>query len=267
LIDHFLKSMEIEMQFIVAMLVLLIWVEVASAQKEYSLSVSRHAAVPPLSVAEVSKILADASRMLQINPGHACNVKFTLKGSIGIFGSPNTSTANIPAKVNADHIDAVHSVDSNVDTDFHVKVVEEIKPLCVGPEGAFHGCAFPHRFRSIIVVHPLLQRVKASEDGPEILISSGVFGKKFPDHLLWAHEFGHLTGLDHRVTVPPMEDQDGCTGPTDSDRCALMRKRDIFSFAFEALDSVQVSKAECDCFLSGPTASDDKVCPQPLTRQ
>src|SRR5215475_9951887 len=124
---------EAKMHIIVAIFALLLWVGAASAQatsppKEYSLSVSRHIAVPDLSVADVNRILADASKMLQTNPGHACNVKFTLKGSIGTFGSPNTPTENIRAKVDADHIEAVHSVDSGMDSDFHVKVVEEIKP-------------------------------------------------------------------------------------------------------------------------------------------
>jgi hypothetical protein len=41
------------------------WVEAASAQKTYSLSVSRHRPVPALSEGEVKGILADASKLLQ----------------------------------------------------------------------------------------------------------------------------------------------------------------------------------------------------------
>jgi len=95
-------------------LALLMWVEAASAQQTYSLSVSRHRAVPALSDAEVKRILADASRMLRKNPRQdadddvACNVTFTLKGSVGTFTSPNTPV------VDRDNIDAVHRVDANV---------------------------------------------------------------------------------------------------------------------------------------------------------
>ncbi len=112
----------------------LMWVEAASAQKTYSLSVSRHRAVPALSEGEIKAILAGASKMLQKNSGHnddddvACNVAFTLKGPIRTFGSADT-----PEVVDKDHIAAVHRVDSNVAGDFHVKVVEEITVLQAGP--------------------------------------------------------------------------------------------------------------------------------------
>ena len=48
----------------IACLGLLLWVEPAGAQKTYSLTVSRHPDVA-LSAADVDKILADASKMLQ----------------------------------------------------------------------------------------------------------------------------------------------------------------------------------------------------------
>jgi hypothetical protein len=64
----------------IACLGLLLWVEPASAQKTYSLTVSRHPDVA-LSAADVDKILADASKMLQktsartSSPNNvACNV-------------------------------------------------------------------------------------------------------------------------------------------------------------------------------------------------
>lgn len=256
--------MKVKIQIIVAIFASLLWVGAASAQatsppKKYSLSVSRHIAVPELSGADVKRILADASKMLQTNRGHACNVKFTLRGSIGTFGSPNTPTANIPSKVDADHIEAVHSVDSGVDSDVHIKVVEEIKPRCFGPPHAFQGCSFPHRFRSIIVVHPDKHTVNV--EGIDKLVTRVFPHTKFPDHLLWAHEFGHLTGLNHRTTVPPMDDmRDRCEHATDRDRCALMRDRDVIHFALEAaLDRVQVDERECNCFLGGPKSSE--TCP------
>src|SRR5215471_6247027 len=93
---------------------LMMWPEVASAQSTFSVSVSRHSEVPELSDPEVKDILDKASKMLQKSPGHvdtpdnfACNVTFTLKGSVGKFGSTDT-----PAIVDRDHIDAVHRVDS-----------------------------------------------------------------------------------------------------------------------------------------------------------
>ena len=269
--------MEMKMQIIVAILALLIWVEAASAQaaseqKTYSLSVSRHVAVPELTVEQVNKVLADASKMLQTDPGHACNVKFTLNGSIGTFGAPDTPTADIPAKIDADHITAVHSLDSGVDSDFHIKVVEEIKPHCVpnhGLESGFQGCSFPHDFRSIIVVHPDRHRMQVRHaDGSfeDKLVTVLFPNKTYPEHLLWAHEFGHLTGLGHRETTPPMRNnEDHCAVTTDpnapplSDRCALMRDREVFRFVLENLDRVQVSERECGCFLSGPKPSG--ACP------
>jgi hypothetical protein len=64
----------------IACLGLLLWVEPAGAQKTYSLTVSRHPDVA-LSAADVDKILADASKMLQktsartSSPNNvACNV-------------------------------------------------------------------------------------------------------------------------------------------------------------------------------------------------
>jgi len=230
------------MQIIIAVVALLMWGHTASAQKEYSLSVSRHQDVPELSQAEVNAILDAASKMLQTNPGVACNVKFTLRGAIGKFGSPNTSTADIPAKVDAAHIDAVHRVDSERnDVDFHVKLVEEIKPLCrIESQRGFNGCSWPHAFRSIIVVHPKLHK-----DDRGRLLSERFPNKKFPDHLLWAHEFGHLTGLDHHQNPPDAR-------MTDRDRFALMSSRDVFFFALEdSVDDAQVNRRECDCFVAG----------------
>src|SRR5262245_56235580 len=271
------------MQIITAILALalLTWAEAASAQnaasaqKEYTLSVSRHRNVDPLSVDDVNKILADASKMLQTNPGFACNVKFTLKGDIGTF--PHPGAPDLPNVVDPGNKDMFQAVDSDVaGVDFHVKVVEDIqkadddiKPLCTSDNTrakAFQGCAFPHHFRSLIVVHP--KRHKTSN---HTLLTDLHPPLTFPDYLLWAHEFGHLTGLNHRQNPPDPREPCGPTAHQDS--CALMRNRDMGLFAqdnntVDALSRVQISKAECDCFLSGPTGSDDKVCPHsPAPRQ
>ena len=210
-------------------LALLMWVEAASAQQTYSLSVSRHRAVPALSDGEVKRILADASRMLQKNPRHdgdddvACNVTLTLKGSVGTFASPNTPV------VDRDNIDAVHRVDANVaGVDFHVKVVKEIN-FCRPdlPAEPFVGCSFsPPDFRSMIVVHPKLH--KDAQGRPL---------SRYPDHLLWAHEFGHLTGSGHR----------------DDDQLALMTRCPLNTQFLNISDArVRVNSDECRRLLAGP---------------
>jgi hypothetical protein len=205
------------------------WVEAASAQQTYSLSVSRHRAVPALSDGEVRRILADASRMLQKNSRHdgdddvACNVTLTLKGSVGTFASPNTPV------IDRDNIDAVHRVDADVaGVDFHVKVVEEIN-FCRPdlPAEPFVGCSFsPPDFRSTILVHPKLH--KDAQGRPL---------SRYPDHLLWAHEFGHLTGLGHR----------------DDDQLALMTPCPLNTQFFDISDArVRVNSQECRRLLAGP---------------
>jgi hypothetical protein len=210
-------------------LALLMWVEAARAQQTYSLSVSRHRAVPALSDGEVKRILADASRMLQKNPRQgadddvACNVTFTLKGSVGTFASPNTPV------VDRDNIDAVHRVDANVaGVDFHVKVVKEIN-FCRPdlPAEPFVGCSFsPPDFRSMILVHPKLHKD-----------AQGRTLSRYPDHLLWAHEFGHLTGLGHR----------------DDDQLALMTRCPLNTQFFNVSDArVRVNSQECRRLLAGP---------------
>jgi hypothetical protein len=217
------------------------WVAAASAQTTYSLSVSRHRDVPALSEGKVKEILAGASKMLQKNSRHndeddiSCNVTFILKGPVRTFASPDT-----PAVVDEDNIEAVHRVDSNeAGVDFHVKVVKEINFCRPGlpPGSSFEGCSFsPPHFRSIIVVHP--DRHKVPHDR----------GSKYPDHLLWAHEFGHLTGLGHR-----------------RDRFALMTPCSLTEFSNLPDTRVQVNRSECGCLLSGPASC--PLPPRPVTCQ
>ncbi len=222
-------------------LALLISVEAASAQsRTYSVSVSRHSGAPALTEDDVKEVLANASKVLQKNSGHvdrdddvACNVTFTLKGPVRTFAAPDT-----PAIVDKPDIDAVHRVDSDVDdVDFHVKVVNKIINFCRFPGAlGFHGCSFPPNFRSIIVVHPKMHTNRA---GAHLLT--------FPDHILWAHEFGHLTGLGHRndpralMTPCPLDEQ--------------------FSNVPDA--QVQVSRNECSCLRSGAGFGPNGTCALP----
>ncbi|WP_342736295.1 hypothetical protein [Bradyrhizobium sp. B117] len=211
------------MQMIIAILffVSLMLVDEASAQSTYSVSVSRHAAVPALSEAHVRKILEDASKMLQKNSVSngdtdvACDVTFTLVGPVRTFGSADTP----PNIVDEQHRDAVHKVDSDViGVDFHIEVVDEIRFCRPNLDGPFNGCAFPPDFRSIIVVHP-----GKHPDAPPL---------EFPDHLLWAHEFGHLTGLGHRHS-----------------KCALMTSCSVADLA--SVTRVRVNNEECRCLRGG----------------
>jgi hypothetical protein len=213
------------MQIIMAVLslALLIWTDPASAQKVYSATVSVHTGVDglntgadELTVDQVEKILDDASKLLQ-KAGHPdtdeddvpCNVTFSLKGPIGTFASPND-----PVLFNQSEIDAVHSVNSHQDADFHIRVVRSIM-FCRKSPDAFRGCAYPPESRSIIVVHPKMHQ--------------GV-----PAHILWAHEFGHLAGLDHQKYADK----------------ALMKCGGVSSA------SVRVNRRECRCLLDwkGPQA-------------
>jgi hypothetical protein len=208
--------MEMSMKIIMITLsaALLMLVNEASPQSTYSVSVSRHANIPELSEQRVHQLLEDASKTLRkdsVDNGDAdvaCDVTFTLKGPVRTFGSVDTP----PNIVDEQHRDAVHRVDSDIaDVDFHIKVVNEIN-FCRPGAGSFNGCAFPVEFRSIMVVLP-------RDD--------------FPDHLLWAHEFGHLTGLTHRHS-----------------KCALMTSCGVAALASVA--RVRVTKEECRCLRGGP---------------
>jgi len=209
---------------VIISLAVLMCVEAASAQTTYRLSVSRHDAVADLSDADVKRILSRASKMLQRNTGFACNVTFKLKGPIRTFASPDGPI------VNRDNIDAVHLVDADVTgVDFHVKLVKEIhfcRPDLPNPDGPFEGCSYsPPDFRSMILVHPNLHTAP-----------------KYPDHLLWPHEFGHLTGLGHR------------RDPFGHDRRALMTPCSLAEFAGLPATRVRVNRRECRRLLSGPGA-------------
>jgi hypothetical protein len=158
----------------IACLGLLLWVEPASAQKTYSLTISRHPDVA-LSAADVDKILADATKMLQktsaptSSPDNvACNVSFKRNGPVTTFASRNAPKI---IKTEADR-DAVHSEKADV------KVVEKIR-FCRDDPADFAGCAWPPKdgSRSIIVVR----------DPPAPAPA-----------VLWAHELGHRMGLRHR---------------------------------------------------------------------
>jgi hypothetical protein len=172
--------------------------EIARAQIEYSVTVSVHEDVRPrLTKEDAEEILEGASKLLS-----HCNVRFKLMGPIQTFGS-------LPAVIRTRaQRNSVYGVDA------HVKVVEEIK-FCRPALGLdfFDGCAFPRikGRKSMIVTHARADTTPLRS-------------------ILWAHEFGHRTGLQHRA---------------DSD--ALMTScPNLFG------DQVQVNEDECRCFRLGP---------------
>jgi hypothetical protein len=187
------------MQAIIAIvcLGLLMWLEPARAQqtKTHFLTVGHHKNVE-ISDSDVKKILAEASKALE-----KCKVVLKLKGSVGTFASTDT-----PAAVtNAATRDAIHT------ENFDVKIVEHMLNFCrVGAIQA--GCAWDPapgkerpQYRSIIVA-----------DMPDAKLAGRI----------WAHEFGHMTGLPHR-----------------GDNNALMACR---------VERAQISEDECKCFRRGP---------------
>jgi Matrixin len=204
-----MAAVEMKMQMIVAIacLGLLMWVEPASAQSTYSLTVSHHRDIA-LSEDKVDQILSKASEILKKN---SCDVTFKRKGSVRTFASADT-----PAIIEtAADRDAVHSENSDV------KVVKAIE-FCRDnrDKGQAHdGCAWDPprqgqrpRHRSMIVIPHQDTRLSG---------------------LVWAHEFGHRTGLWHR---------------SEADALMTICPLDLDS----KIPQEQVNRRECNCFLGGP---------------
>ena len=194
----------------ILLLSLLVWVEPASAQAEsasaqkvYSLTVSIHAGVTsPLPPEKVEQILEKASDILRNDNNQNCNVKFELKGPIHPFTSGSARITD------ASTLEAVHRVPADV------KVVQRID-FCVG-QPPFFGCAWrPERRRKTVIVT--------------------VDALGFPGLLpvVWAHEFGHTTGLPHRNDVEDL---------------ALMRPT-IKAF------HTKINSDECRRFRAGPPSN------------
>jgi hypothetical protein len=189
---------------------LLPWVEPAGAE-EHQLTVSVHEAVRPTpSRKTIEKILERASQLLQRNDSSVrndCDVTFKLK-ELKTFSS---ASANI---TDDKTLEAVHSVVADV------KVVQTIT-YCKNEirRSGFWGCAWrpEGRPKSVIVAY------RAPFAAPPNL-----------RHIVWAHEFGHTTGLEHR-------------DPENTELLdPLMTACSIESF------TVKINKYECGCFRAGP---------------
>jgi len=186
---------------------LLAWVGPASAQdvKIHPLSVSIHTALvhPALTQQDIEEIFAKASELLQKEPNY-CKVGFKLKGPIGRFTVP--SSTNDGSINTEDDLEAVHSVVADV------KIVPKINFCINGPEHGLLGCAWrPH-------------------DRPKTVIVSAEMHRFRLEHIPFAHEFGHVTGLLHRQDVK-----------------ALMTPCGLNS------DKYQINPDECWHFRAGPT--------------
>jgi len=212
--------MRLTISIAIACLAALISVNSASAQVVHELSVGHH---PGFSMGdtEVDRILDEASTILG-----RCKVTLKRKGVVQPFASASTP----PMISNPPQRDAVHA------EHFDVKVVTNIG-FCRFAAG-HAGCAWdpppedpdkPRR-RSMIVEH-IPTAVSNTNDESEKLKLLGV---------VWAHEFGHMTGLWHR-----------------SEPQALM------SMCKLKKDQIEIGEAECSCYVGGRDFC-NKNNPEPL---
>ena len=202
--------MKVKVIIAVAWLGLLMWAEPASAQntRTYSFTVGRHESVK-LKNDDVDKILAEASKALK-----KCNVVLKRQGSVGTFNSSKTPKRIKTAKDR----DAVNR------ESFDIKVVAFPIVFCRVSQ-THQGCAWdpppsparqlPQR-RSIIVTD---------------LTNPKIAGR------IWAHEFGHRTGLPHRIEKTALM---ACSVPTGP-------------------ESGKLDDHECDCFQGGPGSCNDPI--------
>jgi len=157
--------------FVVICLGLLALAKPAIAQIEFSVKVSIHRELQRdsrtrLEEADVKGILDRASGVLA-----TCNVKFKLD-ALDTFDFDSA-----PSIINdVYHLEAVHSVGTPPERT--IKVVQEIN-FCI-ERGSFFGCAW-----------------RPSGRRPKTVIVTRNGGASL-DATLWAHEFAHTTGLNHR---------------------------------------------------------------------
>ena len=187
----------------ILLLGLLLLVDPVSAGnlKIYPLTVSIHAEVNPVPRQDaIEQVLKLASDLLQQAPNN-CGVGFKLKGPITTFTSA-------PASINdAAGLEAVHRVPATV------KIVKEINFCINGHQNGLVGCSWRpyNRPKTVIVTTRML--------------GVGI------EPVLFAHEFGHVTGLLHR---------------NDNDGEALMTPCGLEAF------NRHVNKDECRHLLAGP---------------
>jgi hypothetical protein len=209
--------MEMHNLIAIVCLVLLILLDTASAQRAnperitYLLTISHHPDIKNLSAEAVDKILIEASNVLK-----TCNVAFKRKGVLRAFGSDKPTDVIKPLNKigNEDDRDIVHG------EQFDVKIVQFIGFCRESASGGYRGCAWdpspggsePQK-RSMIIKRAIFNQRQALLGG-----------------VIFAHEFGHRTGLWHR------DGENVLMSP-----CVLEP------------DDVQIDPGhECDCFRKGP---------------
>ena len=161
----------------VLLLGLVSWVGPAGAEGlvSHALTVTVHPAVQPsLPQSEIETILKGASDILQgntnIGANNNCKVEFTFKGFIPF---PSSSA---PADINnATDLEQVQELPGDV------KVVQNIT-YCAEKHGTFAGCAWRANGLPRTMIVARSQFSSWLGNGPEV----------------WAHEYGHTTGLIHR---------------------------------------------------------------------
>jgi len=183
-------------------LALLLWVERASAT-EWPLTVSVHQQVlNELTPQVVKRRLEEATRSaptLPTSEPNGCNVRFKVDGPVRPFASPTTpKDINGPADLEAVHRETAH-----------VKIVRQINYCWGSPP--WLGCAWRDGNR------------------PKTMIISAQGLQVGFKHILWAHEFGHTTGLPHRRGDDPLMTP-----------CAL------------SYITININAQECQCFRAGP---------------
>jgi hypothetical protein len=193
---------------------LLLLLAPASAQSGgpvvWPLKVSVHKSLQnQLSDRDVEQLLDEASARLQ---HQNCDVTFKLNGAITTFTGPPSVITNDRGR------DAVYDVN-----DADVKLVQHIKfcrPNMIPQPPYFNGCSYPFSKgrKSSIVTH--------SDDATTTPLRG----------ILWAHEFGHRTGLPHRGDADAL--MTSCQGLFGQQRL--------------------VTAHECSCFRRGPGG-----CPPP----
>jgi hypothetical protein len=190
-----------------------LWLE-AYAQENapavYTLKVSADPSVLRKLTPTILKGIVDgASNLLTDNKGYRCNVRFELAGEPAPF--PDGTPKDIR---NEKDLEAVHQVNTcgNTPHCFDVKVVATIKFCKKKSEKNILGCAW-----------------RDPAKGPKTVIVTHNRNSNRIRDILWAHEFGHTTGLHDRVDPNAL-----------MSHCAL-------SFA-----TVRINKDDCNCFREGP---------------
>lgn len=203
---------------VMLLLGLLPGIEPASAEV-YTLKVAIHKEVRPrLSQTDIEDILKRASGLMKLPGFNSCDVEFKL-GSVQPLKAP--AYINDPST-----LEAVHSVDANI------KVVQKIT-FCNNQyyKDGVAGCAWRAKGRRTVIV---TNNMMALDDR----------------HILWVHEFGHTTGLEHRNRANSELIDPLMTGPP----CSLGSNTQL------------INKDECGHFRAGPVpppyGPPGPACPQ-----